>query len=223
MLRWLPEAASTYAKDIDEVFYFIYLLTAAVFLLVTVLMIWFLYKFRYKEGEERRAVYSHGNIALELIWTIIPAIVFIGIWVYSKSAWSTIKDPAHAPQGEMYVRVVAKQFQWDFQYPGPDGQFDTADDKVILHELHVPADKVVVVLLRGQDVIHSFFIPVFRLKQDALPGREIRAWFQATRAGKWEIPCAELCGPGHSGMKGSVTVYSAEDYQNWVKKTWPSS
>ena len=104
----------------------------------------------------------------------------------------------------MYVRAVAKQFQWDFQYPGPDGQFDTADDKVILHELHVPADKVVVVLLRGKDVIHSFFIPVFRLKQDALPGREIRAWFQATKTGKWEIPCAELCGPGHSGMKGIV-------------------
>ena len=78
MLRWLPEAASTYARDIDEVFYFIYLLTAAIFLLVTVLMIWFLYKFRYKEGEERRAIYSHGNTALELIWTIIPAIVFIG-------------------------------------------------------------------------------------------------------------------------------------------------
>jgi cytochrome c oxidase subunit II len=222
MLGWLPEAASTYARDIDEVFYFIYYLTAFVFLLVTVLMIWFVYKYRYREGEERRALYSHGNTTLEIIWTVVPAIVFIGIWVYSKSAWSTIKDPASAPQSEVQVRAVGKQFQWDFQYPGPDGQFDTPDDKTIQHELHVPAEKVVVVLLRGQDVIHSFFIPVFRLKQDVLPGREIRAWFKATKAGRWEIPCAELCGPGHSGMKGWITVYAATDYEDWVKKTWPA-
>jgi cytochrome c oxidase subunit 2 len=223
MLGWLPEAASSYARDIDGVFYFIYYLTTFIFLLVTVLMVWFLYKYRYKEGEERRAIYSHGNVALEILWTVIPAIVFIGIWVYSKSAWSTIKDPTHAPQGEVYVRAIAKQFQWEFLYPGPDGQFDTTDDNLIKHELHVPTDKVVVVLLRSEDVIHSFFVPVFRLKQDAVPGREIRAWFKATKTGKWEIPCAELCGPGHSGMKGMVTVYSAADYQNWVKKTWPSS
>jgi cytochrome c oxidase subunit 2 len=219
MLGWLPEGISTYAGDIDAVFRFIYYLTSVIFLLVTVLLIWFLIQYRAQPG--RRAVYSHGNTALELTWTIIPAIVFIGIFFVSRSTWSDIK--ASAPAGDVQVRVVAKQFEWEFHYPGPDGQFDTTDDKMLKGELHVPVDKVVRVVLRGTDVIHSFFVPVFRLKQDALPGRDIIAWFQATKTGRYEVPCAELCGPGHSGMKGWVTIHSAADYQKWVSEQWPSS
>lgn len=221
MLNWLPEAASTYAQDVDKVFYFIYYLTGFIFLLVTVLLVWFLIQYRFKEG--RRAIYSHGNTTLELIWTIVPTIVFVGIFVYSKSTWSNIKYPSTFPASNIEVRVISKQFSWTFQYPGPDGQFDTNDDKKFESEMHVPVNKAIRLTLQGTDVIHSFFVPSFRLKQDILPERNIPAWFQATKTGRFEAPCAELCGPGHSGMKGWVNVDTEEDYQKWVKEQWPAS
>ena len=101
--------------------------------------------------------------------------------------------------------------------------FDTGDDKTIDGDLHVPVNKKVRLYLRAKDVIHSFFVPVLRLKQDAVPGREIIAWFEAIKAGRWEIPCAELCGPGHSGMKGWLKVDTDEEYAEWVQEQWPSS
>src|SRR3989304_5465286 len=106
--------------------------------------------------------------------------------------------------------------------PGPDGQFGTADDLQLDNELHVPVGKVARVTLKSKDVIHSFFLPNLRLKQDVVPGREIEAWFVATKPGGYEIPCAELCGFGHSGMVGPPTVHSADDYEAWLKRTWPS-
>ena len=219
MLSWLPEGVSTYAKDIDTIFYVIYYITGFVFLLVTVLLVWFLIKYRHKPG--RLVIYSHGNTMLELVWTIIPAMIFITLFLVSQATWARVK--AFVPQGDVQVRVVAKQFSWEFHYPGPDGKFDTADDKVLEGELHVPVGKVVRVHLRSKDVIHSFFVPNLRLKQDAVPGREILAWFAVTKPGKYEIPCAELCGPGHSGMKGWLMVHSAQDYRKWVQEQWPSS
>ena len=219
MLGWLPEAASTYAQAIDEVFYIIYIITGLAFLLVTVLMFWFLLQFKARPG--RRAHYSHGNVALELIWTIVPTLVFLGIFFYSQSTWSIIKYPTAFPEFDVHVRVVAKQFAWEFHYPGPDGEFDTDDDKMFDGEMYVPVNKVVGMTLRGADVIHSFFVPEFRLKQDILPRRDIPAWFNATQTGRFEVPCAELCGPGHSGMKGWVNVYDDAEYQAWVAEQWP--
>ena len=218
MLSWLPERASTFAGEIDTVFYVIYYITGFFFLLVTVLLIWFLIKFRARPG--RSAVYSHGSAGLELLWTAVPAAVFIILFLISQSSWAKIK--IFVPQSDVEVRVVAKQFAWEFHYPGPDGKFDTADDKQVDGEMHVPVNKKVRVYLGAEDVIHSFFVPVLRLKQDALPGREIVAWFEATKTGRFEIPCAELCGPGHSGMKGWLTILSAEDYEQWVQKEWAS-
>jgi cytochrome c oxidase subunit 2 len=126
------------------------------------------------------------------------------------------------PPSKYPVVVTAKQFNWEITYPGPDGQFGTADDKTIENDLNVPIDQVIELHLRSRDVIHSFFIPVMRFKQDMLPGREILQWFQATKAGRYEIPCAELCGFGHSGMLGHLTVHSAEDYAKWVQTQWPA-
>jgi cytochrome c oxidase subunit 2 len=120
------------------------------------------------------------------------------------------------------VQITAKQFNWEILYPGPDGKFDTDDDKMMENDLHVPVNEVVRVRLTSKDVIHSFFVPQFRLKQDAVPGRVIEIWFQATQPGVYELPCAELCGFGHSGMLGHVTVQSAEEYQSWIKEQWPS-
>jgi cytochrome c oxidase subunit 2 len=214
----LPEGLSTYSGEIDTVFYVIYYITGAVFILVSLLLIWFLIRYR-QRGQ--RAIYSHGSTALELAWTVVPAAVFIILFLVSQSTWARIK--ILTPPGDVEVRLLAKQFSWTFQYPGPDGKFDTADDKNFDGDnLHVPVNKVVRVYLQAVDVIHSFFVPVLRLKQDVVPGREIVAWFEATKTGRYEIPCAELCGPGHSGMKGWLTVHTAEDYQKWVRAQWPT-
>jgi cytochrome c oxidase subunit 2 len=101
-------------------------------------------------------------------------------------------------------------------YPGPDGRFGTADDKTFLDEIHVPINKVVRIQLRGREVIHSFFVPQFRFKQDAVPGRDIMQWFEVTKPGKYEAPCAELCGFGHSGMRAWIYAHTPEDYAKWA-------
>jgi cytochrome c oxidase subunit II len=155
----------------------------------------------YKDRPGRRARYTHGNTTLEIVWTVVPSLILVVLTFLSAPAWSKIKIQA-PPASDFVVQVTAKQFNWQITYPGADGKFGTADDKTLLDEMHVPANKVVHVHLRSQDVIHSFFVPQFRMKQDAVPGREIVQWFEATKPGKYELPCAELCGFGHSGMKG---------------------
>jgi len=217
MMSWLPENVSTFGGEIDALFYLIYYITGAVFILVTVLMILFLILYRRREG--RRATYSHGNTALEITWTVIPAIILLVLSFMSVSSWGRIK--AHAPPADVQVQVTAKQFNWEILYPGPDGKFGTADDHQIDNDLHVPVSKVVHVILKSKDVIHSFFLPNLRLKQDSLPGRDILVWFEATKPGKYELPCAELCGFGHSGMRGWLYVHAPEEYRKWVKENWP--
>lgn len=217
MLRWLPENVSTYGQEIDRLFYLIYYITGAIFLLVAGAMITFLILYRHREG--RRARYSHGSSTLEIVWTVVPAVILVVLSFMSQATWGTIKG--HLPPADVQVRVTAKQFNWEILYPGPDGRFGTSDDVQIENELHVPVGKVVRVGLRSQDVIHSFFLPNLRLKQDAVPGREIVAWFEATKPGRYEIPCAELCGFGHSGMLGHLTVHPAGEYDRWVRVNWP--
>jgi len=219
MMSWLPENVSTYGGEIDYLFYVIYYITGATFILVTVAMIAFLIMYRRREG--RRAIYSHGNTTLEIIWTVIPAVILIVLSFMSQATWAKIK--AHVPPSDFAVRVTAKQFNWEILYPGPDGKFGTADDLSLENQLHVPVGKVVHVVLASKDVIHSFFLPNLRLKQDTVPGRDIVAWFEATKPGQYEIPCAELCGFGHSGMKGWLYVHTPEDYAKWAKEKWPSS
>ncbi len=214
MMRWLPENVSTYGGDVDYLFYLIYYITGAVMILVTVLMIAFLIMYRRKEG--RKAVYSHGNTALEITWTVIPAVILIMLSFMSISTWGKIK--VHAPPAEYEVKVAGKQFNWDVTHPGPDGRLDTGDDIRIENELHVPVDKNVHVHLTATDVIHSFFVPSFRVKQDAVPGRDILVWFNVTKPGKYELPCAELCGFGHSGMLGWVFVHTPEDYAKFLEE-----
>ncbi len=218
MRRWMPENISTYGANIDWLFGVIEWITGIIFVGVILALIAFLIKYRYQEG--RRATYTHGNTALEITWTIVPAIILIVLFMLSQSTWWSIKGSV--PAGDLQVQVTAKQFNWVFTYPGPDGNFGTDDDLTLENELHIPVNKVVRVTLRAEDVIHSFFLPNLRLKQDAVPGRDIPAWFEATQTGRYEIPCAELCGFGHSGMLGYLTVHSPEDYENWRKERWPS-
>ncbi|MGH7378929.1 MAG: cytochrome c oxidase subunit II [Candidatus Methylomirabilales bacterium] len=219
MLRWLPENVSSYGGEIDSLFSLIYYITGVTFIVVTGAMIWFLIKYRHRQG--RRATYIHGNTTLEIIWTVIPAAILVVLSFMSQSTWAKIKQ--NIPQADLVVQVTAKQFNWEILYPGPDGTFGTADDLQKENELHVPVNKVVRVVLKSKDVIHSFFVPNLRFKQDAVPGREITAWFEATKPGRYETPCAELCGFGHSGMKGWLIVHPPDEYEQWVKEQWPSS
>lgn len=216
MLSWLPENVSTFGGEIDYLFYAIYYITSGVFILVTVLMVVFLIKYRRREG--RRALYSHGNTALEITWTVVPAVILVVLAFMSASTWGKVKR--HPPPSDFQIHVTAKQFNWEVVYPGPDGKFGTEDDFQTENDIHVPVNKVVHVMLTSKDVIHSFFLPNLRLKQDAVPGRDILVWFEATKAGKYELPCAELCGFGHSGMRGWLYVDAPEQFAQWVKETW---
>jgi cytochrome c oxidase subunit 2 len=216
MLSWLPEDVSTFGKEIDDLFYLIYYITGAAFILVTVLMVLFLILYRQREG--RRATYSHGNTALEITWTIVPGIVFIALSFMSVSSWGKIKS--HAPPSDFELQVTGKQFNWEVLYPGPDKKFGTQDDFQTDNDIHVPVNKVIRITLKSRDVIHSFFLPNLRLKQDTVPGRDILVWFEATKPGRYELPCAELCGFGHSGMRGWLYVHAPEEYQKWAQETW---
>lgn len=218
MMSWLPENVSTFGPGIDRMFYLIYYITGATFVLVMTLLVAFLIMYRYQEG--RRATYTHGNSTLEIVWTIVPALILVMLGFMSKGKWDEIKK--NVPPADVQVRVTGKQFNWEVMYPGPDGKFETGDDVQFDNDVHVPVNKVVRVLLRSKDVIHSFFVPALRLKQDALPGREIVVWFEVTKPGTYEIPCAELCGFGHSGMKGMLIVHDAAGYDAWVKEKWPA-
>jgi len=212
MLQWLPEDVSTFGHDIDSLFYLIYYITAAVFIVVTVLMVVFLIKYRAQSG--RRAVYSHGNTTLEIIWTIVPAAILIVLSFMSVSTWAKIKR--FAPDSDFEIQVTAKQFNWDVVYPGAEHKFGTSGDVRLDNDIHVHVNKVIRVHLGSQDVIHSFYLPNLRLRQDAVPGRTILVWFEATKPGKYELACSQLCGFGHSGMIGWLYVHSPEDYAKWA-------
>jgi len=222
MLSWLPENVSTYGKDIDSILYLIYYITGAWFFLTLGTIVLFLFLYRRREG--RGATYVHGNSLAQSAWILVPGliVVVLDLWIdfHGARVWEAVKG--HMPPGDVRVQVTGKQFNWEILYPGPDGQFRTADDLQLDNELHVPVGKVVRVTLKSKDVIHSFFLPNLRLKQDTVPGREIEGWFEATKPGVYEIPCAELCGFGHSGMVGHLFVHSADDYEAWLKRTWPS-
>jgi cytochrome c oxidase subunit II len=209
---WLPENVSTYGREIDWLFHLIYYITGVTAILVFATMLAFLVMYRDRPG--RKARYTHGNTTLEIVWTVVPALILVILTLLSVPAWSKIKMTM--PDTDFVVQVNAKQFNWQVTYPGADGKFGTEDDKTLLDEMHVPVNKVVRVILKSQDVIHSFFVPAFRMKQDAVPGREIRQWFEATKPGKYEWPCAELCGFGHSGMRGWIYVHTPDEYGKWA-------
>ncbi|MFQ5668264.1 MAG: cytochrome c oxidase subunit II [Candidatus Binatia bacterium] len=221
MLRWFPENISTYGGDIDSVFFLIYCVVGFWFLLTEGALLFFIIRYRRRPG--RGATYRRGERLTEVAWVLVPAAIVmvldLGIEAAGGPAWAKIKE--RAPAGGVEVAVTAKQFNWEFTYPGPDGTFQTADDLTLENELHVPAGQNVHVSLRSTDVIHSFFLPHVRLKQDVLPGRTIRAWFNATKPGRYELACAELCGFGHYNMRAFLTVHAAGDCRRWLDEHWP--
>lgn len=221
-LRWFPENISTYGGEIDAVFALIYYLTLAWFFLLMGAFVLFLVLYRRRDG--RRASYVQGERLREAAWVLVPLLVVLvlDVWIDLRGGpvWAKVKT--QIPPTDLTIQVTAKQFNWEVLYPGPDGKFGTEDDRQFDNELHVPVGKPVRLVLKSKDVIHSLFSPNLRLKQDMVPGRTIPAWFEATKPGKYELPCAELCGFGHSGMKAWLYVHPPEEYTKWVKEQWPS-
>lgn len=213
----LSEPVSTFGSEIDSIYYLILVITGVIFILVEVALVVFLVKYRHREG--RRAEYSHGHTTLEAVWTVVPFILVMAIAWISMDVWLEAKiADSHAPEDALPFRVTAKQFEWLVTYPGPDEKLDTADDFEKTNQLHLPVGRAVRIDLASEDVIHSFFLPDFRVKQDAVPGMVIPVWFEATVAGEYPLACAELCGLGHYTMNASVTVHEPEDFDSWVNE-----
>lgn len=229
MFAWLPENLSTYGVEVDRLFYVILAITTVVFISTEALLFFFLFKYRARRRGEK-GVYTHGSVKLEIVWTAVPAAILVVLAFYSQKVWSDIRGTP--PQDPFVVRVTARQFQWEFTYPGPDGVFGTDDDVESLNLLHVPYGRTILLELTSKDVIHSFFLPAFRIKQDAVPGLTSRVWFRPNEAARrkveemaksgktknqWEIACAELCGLGHTNMRGFLTLESQADFDAWYK------
>ncbi len=213
-MNWLLEpSVSTFGPEIDRLYYIILVITGIVFFITQFLLVYFLIKYRKREG--RTAAYTHGSTRAEILWTAVPFVVVLMLALISKPVWDEIKDPALFPEDAYEVTVVARQFEWEAQYAGSNGEFDADDSFTVLNRLHVPVNQPVIVHLESADVIHSFFVPRFRLKQDALPGRSIPMWFEVTEPGEYELGCAELCGLGHYRMDGLVIVHTEEEFEAW--------
>jgi cytochrome c oxidase subunit 2 len=210
----LPPSASTFAGDIDSMFWLIMVITGIAFVIVEAGLIWFVVKYRYRP--DRRAHYTHGSTKAEVIWTAIPAVTVVILGIMSNNVWTKIKGRNSAPADAMPVKVAAEQFEWNISYPGADGQLETGDDITVRNQLHLVVDRPVKLHLTAVDVIHSFFVPEFRIKQDAVPGMLIDVWFQPTKTGEYELACAELCGHGHYSMGARVIVHTQEAYDAWL-------
>ena len=212
-MPWLPINVSSFGDRVDWMFYVILWVTGIIFVLVEAALLWFAFRYRHKEG--RTAEHIHGNWKIEAVWTAIPFLIVIALGAMSWAPWAAIKSEARYPDAALELAVHAAQFEWTVTYPGADGRLGTDDDFEKRNQLHVPVGTPVHVHLSSEDVIHSFFLPQFRVKQDVVPGMDLSTWFQATQTGEFELACAELCGTGHTRMKASVTVHSPDDFQAW--------
>jgi cytochrome c oxidase subunit 2 len=218
MQNWFPENISTYGADLDGVFWLIYYIVGVWFILTEVAIVYFIFRYRRRPGQ--RAVYRSGEKPREIAWVLVPAAIVLvldlGIDVAGAGVWDEVKT--NIPKGDIQMTVTAKQFEWMIDYPGPDGELGTEDDFKRDTELHVPTGKDIRITLRSEDVLHSFFLPNVRLKQDIVPGREIDVWFNVVKPGTYELACAELCGLGHYNMRGLLVVHTPEDYDSWVSE-----
>lgn len=198
-----PEQASAYAEKADRLFFFLCATTGSVALLVTVLLLGFSWRYRRSRVGEGTP-YIKGSIPLELFWTLSPLVVFVAMFAWGASVYSTL---LHPPPDADEVYVVGKQWMWKLQHPG--GQRE-------INELHLPVNRAVKLTLTSEDVIHDFFVPAFRTKIDVLPGRYVSTWFLPTRTGTFHLFCSQYCGTGHAQMIGSVIVMEQAEYESWL-------
>ncbi|MEZ4547938.1 MAG: cytochrome c oxidase subunit II [Thermodesulfobacteriota bacterium] len=201
-MTWIPEVASNLAGKVDGVLLTITLLSLFFFVLITVILVVFAVKYRRKRDDEETP-YITGSEPLEIIWTVIPSILLIALFVYGFVVYKEMRTP---PADSVDITVTGKQWLWTFDY---------YNGKKTLNELYVEQNRPVRLVMMSDDVLHSFFVPGFRVKQDVLPGRYVQLWFTPTKIGTFDIFCAEYCGTGHSVMLGKVNVLSPEAYDIW--------
>ncbi|HVI10345.1 MAG TPA: cytochrome c oxidase subunit II [Candidatus Binatia bacterium] len=197
-----PVQASTMAQHVDALYIFLLIVTGMVAALVFVCIIYFAARYRHQPGVPAEQI--EGSLPLEITWSAIPFLVFLVIFAWGAVVYFQERTP---PSDATEVYVVAKQWMWKLEHA--EGQRE-------INELHVPVGRDVKLIMTSQDVIHSFFIPEFRIKQDVLPGRYTVEWFHATKPGVYHLFCAEYCGTQHSGMVGDIVVLEPAQYEAWV-------
>lgn len=241
---WLPPDISTTGARIDNIILVMHWFMLILFVGWSAFMIYTLVRFRARPGvkADYHGVRSHYSTYLETAVAVFEVIVLVGL---SIPVWADVKaNPPSEKDADVVVRVVGEQFAWNVHYPGADGKFGKTDlnlvdgsnplglvpgdpngkdDITTINQFHFPVHKKVLVYLTSKDVIHSFFLPVMRVKQDAIPGMTVPVWFEATDTGQFEIACAQLCGLGHYRMKGFFSVDTDEQYAAWLKEQQASS
>jgi cytochrome c oxidase subunit II len=214
--RYLAQASS-YAADIDGLIVLIAVLVGVWFLISEGVFFYLIFKFRHRDGHKGQ--YITGEEKHQKRWISIPHLLVLVcdlfIIVGAVRVWYDIKQ--NLPPPDATVRIIGQQWAWSFVQPGPDGQLDTADDIKTVDDLHVEVGKTYHYQLEARDVLHDFSVPVFRLKQDAIPGRVITGWWKATKTGVHDIQCAEICGIGHGLMAGRIHIESPEEHAAWMQ------
>jgi cytochrome c oxidase subunit 2 len=203
---WMPPQASTVSDEVDGLFYFIFWITVFFFVLILTLMVWFVVKYRHREGREHPERAPAHSTALELTWTVIPTVLVLVIFYYGFRGFLKMSI---APPNAYEIQVTATMWSWSFTYP----------NGLVYNELHIPLNVPVRLVLSSTDVIHSLYVPQFRVKKDAVPGRYNRFWFQATQLSPpegFDIYCAEYCGQAHSKMLSKVVVHEMEEFKTWL-------
>jgi cytochrome c oxidase subunit 2 len=210
-IDWLPVNAADSTKDIDTLYDVLLIVSVPVFVLVMVVTIYSVYRFRARPGETGDGAPIHGNTKLEVVWVIVP---FIIVSVLAAYAWIVLDDVEAKKPNELVIQVKGQQFAWSFTYP----QYG----KVTSEQLYLPIDRPVKFDITTNDVLHSFWIPSMRLKSDAVPGLTTHFRLTPSREGRYDVVCAELCGIGHSTMRQFTHVVSEQEFDDWVGKQEPA-
>lgn len=201
---WMPPQVSTFAANVDWLFMVILGISVFFFVLIVALMIVFVIRYRHREGHVAEASPTH-NLPLEVVWTAIPVAVVMVIFYLGFTSYLDMATP---PANAYEVRVEGQKWKWTFTYP--NGYVD--------ENLHVPVDRPIRLVMSSADVIHSLYVPAFRIKRDVVPGRYSKEWFQATTPGEYDVFCAEYCGTGHSDMLAHVIVHPPGEFEQWLEK-----
>lgn len=216
-MEWIIQSASSFAEDIDNLILMIGVLTGFWLLVAEGILIYFCVK--YRKSKNPKAAYISGEKHEEKRWIHIPhnavLVCDVVIIAFAILVWYRVKQDL--PAADETIRVVGKQWSWVITHPGLDKKLGTDDDITTVDEMHLKVDKTYHFKLQAEDVMHSFSIPVFRLKQDAVPGREITGWFKPTKTGEFDLQCAEMCGIGHGIMMGRIKVESEDEHIAWLK------
>jgi cytochrome c oxidase subunit 2 len=212
--HWFPHDISEHGRVIDQLFMFILYLTGALFIATEGALFYFAWKYN-RTVNTAPVKFSHGSHTLEVVWTILPAVTLLFIAIYQMNAWADAK--MRKPNVPITAEITGRQFNWDVRYPGKDGILHTPDDIIRVDgDIHFPANEEILLVIKSSDVLHSFFLPNLRMKQDVVPGMDQYMWFKARETAVVDIACAELCGWGHYKMKARGTFQSREDFNRWL-------